>query len=153
MVHGGVDSPPLSEKDGAPRWGLPPLYNNFILPTSLLPQVPIIWKAPYIVSFYPQYIINVFNSLASPLVHQKNPFEVYLLQEWPITRQILKSPVIKDQNTKYKLPLKLLKTVMGFSGFIWWSNSFLNGNSLLVTRSVQIIVFSLFSECHIFFPL
>ena len=109
MVHGGVDSPPLSEKDGAPRWGLPPSYNNFNLPTPLLPQAPIIWKAPYIVSFYPQYIINVFSSLTSPLAPQKNPFERVPSPGMTHNYTNLKEPYNKGSKYKVQVTTEIIK--------------------------------------------
>ena len=58
------------KKDGPPLCGLPPSYNNCKCPTSLLLQVP--WQASYIVSFYPQYILNFFTSLLSWSPGQRN---------------------------------------------------------------------------------
>ena len=97
------------QKDGPPLWGLPLSYNNFNRPTSLLPQVP--WQASYIVSFYPQYILNFFTSLFTSHPDQRNPllttdrsentFESVSSREFlPITRKILKSSVIKVSKCK-----------------------------------------------------
>ena len=51
------------KKDGSPLCDLPPSYNNFNRPTSLLPQVHLNWQASYKVFFYPHYILNFFTSL------------------------------------------------------------------------------------------
>ena len=58
----------LPKKDGS---DLPPSH-NCNRPTSLLPQVPLIWQASYIVSFCPQYILNFFFSLFTWYPGQRN---------------------------------------------------------------------------------
>ena len=148
-------------RDGPLLCCLPHSYNNFNLPTSLLSQVPLIWQASYIVSFYPQYILNFFtslftwppgqrNSLTSPLTHLWKYTFSRILTHNQANRKELYNQGIKKQSTRHQRGY-LKKT--GFSGFIWKSDSFLNGNSLLVLTSVQVIVFSLLSECHVFFLL
>ena len=151
----------LPTRDGPLICGLPHSYNNFNLPTTLLSQVPLIWQASYIVSFYPQYILNFFtspftwppgqrNSLTSPLTHLWKYTFSRILTHNQANRKELYNQGIKKQSTRHQRGY-LKKT--GFSGFIWKSDSFLNGNSHLVLTSVQVIVFSLLSECHVFFLL
>ena len=103
----GVNSPPT--KDGPLLCGLTHSYNNFNLPTSLLSQVRLICHTPYIVSLYPQYILNFFTSLFTWPPGQWNSFTSPLKHLWKytfsriliITRQILKSSIIKA--SKYKV--------------------------------------------------
>ena len=101
----------LPTRDGPLICGLPHSYNNFNLPTTLLSQVPLIWQASYIVSFYPQYILNFFTSLFIWLPGQRNvpphldtskntfqsiPSPEFLL----VTRKILKGSIIKASKCK-----------------------------------------------------
>ena len=106
-----LDMSTTPKKDGPWLSGLPSSY-NFNRHTSLLPQVPLTWQAPYIVSFYHQHILNFFTSLficplGKGIPHltldtSKNTFESASSPEFlPITRQILYSSIIKA--SKYKI--------------------------------------------------
>ena len=111
-----------------------------------MPPVRLIWQTPYIVSFYPQYIkLNFFTSLFTWLPGQRNSAP----HPWHIEKHLLKCTFsrilthnranlkehynqgIKIKSTRHHL--KLLK-----------KKTFLNGNSVLVTNFVQILVSKLF---------
>ena len=80
-----LDRSTAPTKDGPPLCDLPPSY-NFNRPTYLLPQVPIIWQSSYIVSFYPQYMLNFFTSPFAWLPDQRN-FPPHL---WHIKKHLWK---------------------------------------------------------------
>ena len=109
----------LPTRDGPLICGLPHSYNNFNLPTTLLSQVPLIWQASYIVSFYPQYILNFFTSLFTWPPGQRNsppkPWHIKkhlwkctfsrILTHNYVNLKDLYNQGMKIQNTKYKTPL------------------------------------------------
>ena len=114
--------PPPKQKDGCPLSGLQPSY-NFNCPTSLRPQVLLIWQASCIVSFYPQYTLNLFTwppgqgNFPPHLDTWKNAFESVTSQDFlPMTRQILKKFIIKVSKFKVQDTTEVIKK----DDRLWW---------------------------------